>query len=190
MPWRAACCAVHRNIQIGLAEDAEEAEIFYAGDAAHYVYDFIAFFFEDLQIVAVEFDGQLAFYAADGFFHVVRDRLRKIPEDAGHFAQLGVHRGDQLVFIFVENGAPLVFGFQVHEIFGVEEASGVCAVVGAADLAGYFRDFGKGSEDVAGLIGDADAFGGAGAGGQGAADPDGAFIEVGEKFGADHAAES
>ena len=78
--------AVDRNIQIGLAEDAEEAEIFNAGDAAHYVDDFVAFFFEDLQIVAVEFYGQLAFYAADGFFHVVRDGLREIPEDAGHFA--------------------------------------------------------------------------------------------------------
>ncbi len=35
----------------------------------------------------------------------------------------------------------------------------------------------------------AQAFGGAGGGGEGAADPDGAFVEVGEELGADDAAE-
>ena len=88
-----------------------------------------------------------------------------------------------------KTGRHLFFRLEVHEIFGVEEAGGVCAVVGAADLAGYQGDFGKRGEDVAGLVGDADAFGGAGAGGQGAADPDGAFVEVGEEFGANHAAD-
>ncbi len=64
-----------------------------------------------------------------------------------------VHRGDQLVFIFVEDGAPFFFGLEVDEIFGVEEAGGVGAVVGAADLAGDDGDFGKGGEDDARLVG-------------------------------------
>ena len=90
---------------------------------------------------------------------------------------------------FVEDGTPLFFGFEVDEVFGVEEAGGIGAVVGASDLAGALRDFRERAEHDARLVGDADALVGAGAGSEGAADPDRAFIEVRQEFGADGAAE-
>ena len=49
---------------------------------------------------------------------------------------------------------------------------------------------GKDAEHDASLIHDAQAFGGASAGSEGAANPDGAFVEMGKKLGADNAAEA
>ena len=38
------------------------------------------FCFESFRSVAVDLDREFAFHAADGFFHVVGDRLREIPD--------------------------------------------------------------------------------------------------------------
>src|SRR5579862_4759491 len=89
----------------------------------------------------------------------------------------------------MKDGAPLLFGLQVDIVFGVKEASGVGAIVGASDLAGALRNLRKRAENNAGLIGDANAFVGAGAGSESAANPERAFIEVGKEFGANGAAE-
>ena len=99
-----------------------------------------------------------------------------------------VHGGDEVVLVLVEDGTPPIFGLEIDEVFGVEEAGGIGAVVGAAGLADDLGDFGKRGHDIARLVGEGDAFGGA-AGRQGAADPDGAFVKVGKEFGADEAAE-
>ena len=56
----------------------------------HDVDDLVASFFQQLQIIAVELYGQLAFDAADGFFHVVFDGLREIPDHAGNFVPVRV----------------------------------------------------------------------------------------------------
>ena len=53
----------------------------------------------------------------------------------------------------------------------------------------HLGDLGERSQNDAGLIHDADAFGGTGAGSERAANPDGAFVEMGKKFRADHPAE-
>ena len=60
-----------------------------------------------LQIVAIDLDGQLALDAADGFFHVVGDGLREIPERAGDLAERAIHGGDQRFLVLAEDGAPL-----------------------------------------------------------------------------------
>ena len=96
-----------------------------------------------------------------------------------------MHGGNQFVFVFVENGTPIFFRFEIDEVFGIEEAGSIGAVIGASDLAGALRNFGKRAQDDARLVHDADAFVGPGAGRKRAANPDCAFIEMRQKFGAD-----
>ena len=159
-------------------------------DLAHDGDDLVALFFQGPQIVAVDLDGELAFDAADGLFHVVGDGLGEVPDDAGDLFEFAIHGGDQLVLVLVEDGAPLLLGLEVDEVLGVEEAGGVGAVVGAAGLADDLGDLGKGGEDDARLVHDAQALGGAGGGSERAAHPDGAFVEVRQELGADDAAEA
>ena len=87
-----------------------------------------------------------------------------------------------------EDGAPVFLVLQVDEVLGIEEAGGVGAVVGAAYLADHLVDFGERGENDAGFVHDALAFVGSGAGREGGAGPDGAFVEVRQEFGADDAA--
>ncbi len=82
--------AVDGVVEIGLADDAEEAEVLHAADVAHDADDLVALFFEGLEVVAVELDGELAFDAGDGLFDVVGDGLGEAPEDAGGFVELAV----------------------------------------------------------------------------------------------------
>ena len=114
--------------------------------------------------------------------------MGEVPVDAGNLAESFVHGIDELLFR-VELGAPLGAVQKVDKEFCVVETAGVAAVVGAADLADDLLHFGVLREDGAGAFGDCDSGGGAGAGRQRASDPDRAFIEVREKFGADDSAE-
>ena len=51
-----------------------------------------------VQVGADDLDRVVSLDAGEGLHHVVADVLREIPGDAGElFAQLGVHRGDDLV---------------------------------------------------------------------------------------------
>ena len=63
--------AIHFEIQIRLAEHAEQSQILDAGNRPHHADDLIAFVFERFEIVAVNFHGERAFHAADGFFQIV-----------------------------------------------------------------------------------------------------------------------
>ena len=65
----------------------------------------------------------------------------KFQSAPGNLFQLTVHGGDQLLFVLVEHGPPLLLRLQIDEVFGVEEAGGVGAVVGTADLADHLRYF-------------------------------------------------
>ena len=156
---------------------------------AHDRDDLVGLVFQNFQIVAIDLGGEFAFDAADGFFHVVFNGLGESPEDAGNFVEFALHGGDEFFFIFVEDGTPFFFGFEIDEVFGIEKAGGIGSVVGTAHLAGALRNFGKRAEHDAGLVGDADAFVGAGAGGERAAHPESAFVEMRKKLGADRAAE-
>ena len=88
-----------------------------------------------------------------------------------------------------KTGRHLLLGLQVDEVFGVEEAGGVGAVVGTADLADDLVTSGKEASMTRAWFITRDAFGRAGAGRERAAHPDGAFVEMGQKLGADDAAE-
>ena len=112
----------------------------------------------------------------------------KFQIDAGNLFHLLVQGGDQQFLVLVELLPPLVVRLQIDEVLGIEEARGIGAVIRPAHLRDDFRDLGKPGEGEACLIHDADALAGSGAGGQRAARPDGAFVEVGKELGADHAA--
>ena len=75
--------AVDGEVQVGLADDAEDAQILDAFDRGHLRLDLFGLVLQRAQIVAVELDGQLALDAGDGLFHVVGDGLRVVPDDAG-----------------------------------------------------------------------------------------------------------
>ena len=181
--------AVHHQVQIGLAEDTKESQVFDALNSAHDIHHLVGLVFEQLQIVAIKFHGQLAFHAAHGLLHVVGDRLREIPDHARQLLEFAIHGADQFLFVLVKNRTPVLLLLQMNEVFGIEKAGGVGAVVGTAHLAGGVQHFGKRCQHHARLIGQPDAFGRPGAGRQRAAHPDIAFIEMRQELGADDAAE-
>ena len=109
--------------------------------------------------------------------------------DAGNFVEFALHGGDQFFFVLVKNGAPFFFRLEINEEFGVEETGVVRSVIGTAYLAGASRYFRKRAKYDSSLVGDADTFVRAGAGGKRAAYPERAFIQVRQKFRTDDAAE-
>ncbi len=182
--------AIDGDVEVGLAEHAEDSEIFDSVNLAHDPDNLVGLGFQNLQVGAVDFGGEFALNAADRLIHVVFNGLGESPQYAGNLVEFALHGGDEFFFILVEDGTPLFSGFEIDEEFGIEKAGVIGAVIGTADLAGALRNFGKRTEDDAGLVGDADAFVGAGAGGEGTADPESAFIKVRQELGADRAAES
>src|SRR5690242_10640963 len=84
---------------------------------------------------------------------------------------------------------PLLLGFEVYEILGIEEASRVRTVVGPSHLAGSHGHFGKRRQNDAGLIRDAYALGGSSARSQSSANPNCALVQVGQELRPDHTAE-
>ena len=181
--------AVHSDVQIGLAEHAKDSKIFNAFNPAHDADDLIALVFQHFQIVAIDLRGQRAFHSAHGLFHVVFDGLRKAPDDAGNFVQLAIHGGNQFVFVLVKHRPPLFFRLQVDEVFGIKEAGVIRSVIGTAHLAGALRHFGERAEHDSRLVRDPDTLVRPGAGRKRAAHPQCAFIEVGQEFRTDDAAE-
>src|SRR5262249_50444163 len=179
---------VDHQVEIRLADDAQQAEVLDAFDLAHRGDDRVAHAFESVKVIAVDLDGELAFDPADGFLHVVGDRLGEIPDDAGQLLQLVVHRRDQLLLVLVEQRPPLLLRLQVHEVLRIEEAGDVGSVVWASDLAHAARHLWKRREDESRLTHEAHAFGRPGARRKSPAHPDRAFVEMGQEFRSDDAA--
>src|SRR5208283_1273743 len=111
-----------------------------------------------------QLDCKLTLYSTDRLLHVVRDGLGESPFNARDLLNLSVQGCDEFLFVSMELLAPLLSGFKVDEVLGVEEARGVGAVIGPAHLRdnlSYFRESGEGK---ACLVHDPFAFIGAGAG--------------------------
>ena len=89
----------------------------------------------------------------------------------------------------MEDWTPLFFGLQIDEILGIKKAGGIGSVIGTPHLAGALRHLGKRAKHDSGLVRDADTLVRPSAGRKRAAHPKRAFIQVRQKFGADHAAE-
>ena len=65
----------HLARSYSLANDPEEAKVLYASYFAHERDNLIALRFEGLQIIAIDFNGEFAFDAANRLFDVVGDGL-------------------------------------------------------------------------------------------------------------------
>ena len=137
MPIARCGFAVHREFQVRLADDAKDAQSCNAIQRAHDVDHLVGLCFKRPQVLAIDFDRQFAFDAADRLLHVVGDGLREVPDHTWHLLQLAIHGADQLFLVLVKDRTPLIFRLEIDEILGVEEAGGVCAVVGTSYLANH-----------------------------------------------------
>ena len=167
----------------------KDSKVFDSLDAAHDADDLVALFFQKFQVIAVDLGGQLAFHSTDGLFHVVFDGLREAPDDAGNLVELAIHGGDQFVLVLVKDGPPLFFRLEINEVFGIEEAGCIRAVIRTPRLTGALRDLGKRAKHDSGLVRYPDPLVRSGAGRERATHPECTFIQVGQKFGTDDAAE-
>ncbi len=57
----------------------------------------------------------------------------------GNFSSSLIHGVDERFLILVEDGTPLLLGLKIDEVFGIEEARRIGAIVGAAGLAHHLR---------------------------------------------------
>ena len=187
-----ACCSLPVNhvIQVGLAKDAENAEVLDSPNFAHNGLDLVALLLQQLQIIPVKLDRKFAFDAADRLLHVVGDWLGKVPRHPRHLLQLVIHGADQLVFVLVEGAPPFIFGKQINKIFGVEKTCGIGAVVGPSHLADHVGNLGKSGQNDASLVHQSNTGGRAGAGSQRAANPDCSFTKMGQELRPDHSAQT
>src|ERR1700722_713352 len=125
---------VHGKCQVGLADYPEQPQIFDPADIAPDADNFVALRLKCLQIVAINLDGQLAFYATYCFFHVVGDGLGEVPDDSRDLFQFLIHGCNEILLILVEGRSPLVFGFQTDVVLCIEKSGCVGAVVRTANL--------------------------------------------------------
>ena len=84
---------------------------------------------------------------------------------------------------------PFFFRFQIDEVFGIEKAGRIRAVIRPPRLTGALRDLGERAKNDPRLIRHPDPFVRPGAGRKRAPHPERAFIQVGQEFGTDDAAE-
>src|ERR1017187_7306192 len=182
--------AIDHDVNVGLTEHPEQPEIGNPGDRPHYGHDLFAFLLQIFQVGAEDLHGKFTFNAADGFFHVVGDGLGESPGHAGNLLDFVVHGLDQQFLAATELRTPFTARLEIDEVLGVEEAGGVGAVIGAADLRYHFRHFRKAGENNARLVHHFAAGSGTCTGGQGAASPDRTLIEMGKELRANHSRES
>ena len=89
----------------------------------------------------------------------------------------------------MKDGPPLLFRLQIHEVFRIEKACRVGAVIGAADLRNDLRNFRERGKYDPRIVRDSHAFGWSGARGKSAARPNRALVQMGQKFRTNHTAE-
>ena len=67
------------NVQIRLADHAKEPKVLYPANLLHHAYNLVALSFEFPEVRSEDFDREFALHAANGLFHVVRNRLGEVP---------------------------------------------------------------------------------------------------------------
>ena len=151
-------CAVYFEIQVGLAQNPKDSQIFNSFDLAHNGDNLIGLLLENVQVIAVDFCGQFALYPTDRLFHVVFYWLRKNPDDTGNFVQFATHGGDQFVLVLTKDRPPLLLRLEVNKVFGIEKTRRIRSVIRAPDLAGALEHLGKGTKHGARLVCHPDSF--------------------------------
>ena len=126
---------VDLEVDVRLAENSKDPEVLDSLDLAHYLHDLVGLILKNLQVVAINLRGELAFYTADSLLHVVFNGLRKAPVDAWNFLQFAIHGSDQSVLFLMEHGPPLLLWLQINEVFGIEKTGRIGPVVRPPHLA-------------------------------------------------------
>src|SRR5208283_547023 len=162
----------------------------HAWDARHDLSYFFALLLKRLQVIPENLEGERTLSAGEGFADVVFDRLRKVPDRSrASFFELAVHGGDQFFLVLTKYRPPLVVWLQVNEIFCVAESPGVGSVIGPANLRYHGFHFRERREDIAGAGCEPLALRKTRAVREGAARPDGAFVQMRQKLRTNHSAE-
>ena len=164
-----------------LSQRTQHRQIDHARDLCHHVADLVGGTFQHLQIGAVELHRVLALHAGGCLLDVVLDVLREVEVHTRELVCEPVHHllGQRLL---ADLARPFVGRFQRHEEFGVKEAGGVGAVIGAAVLGDHGDRLGEAAHHRAHAIDVAVAFLQRNRGRQSGADPEVAFFQLGQEF--------
>jgi hypothetical protein len=101
---------VHDEIEVGLTDDAKDAEVLDSPNALHNAKNLLGFGLKDSQVITVDLRGKLPLDPARRFFHVVLNGLGEVPDRARDLFELAIHGGNESLFILVKDGAPLTLG--------------------------------------------------------------------------------
>jgi hypothetical protein len=107
----------------------------------------------------------------------------------GILLQFAVHGRDQPLLVWWKTGRHFSLGKRSTKYSVLKKPVVSVPSSGRPTLVDHLRDFGKGAENLASPLRDARALGGSGAGRQGAAHPDRAFVKMRQELRSDHAAE-
>src|SRR5579872_4418706 len=178
--------AIDVDKETRLSELANHGEIGESGDASESVLDLDGLVLKDVQVVAVDFDGERTFQAGEGLVDRIFGRLRVVENDPGEGRELFVDRVDQFFFIAEISVPNVVFVRLKPDVeLAVEEAGGIGAVVGAAKFRADDRDLRIRHQNVADLRGNLTGFFERNCVGHRRANPESAFIEVRHELSAD-----
>ena len=143
--------AVHRDIQVRLAQDPEDAEIGDSPDPVHDPQDLRGDPFQGRQVAADNLDRVGALDARQALFNIVLDVLREVE---GYTRELVrepcLQLGDQPLLRHARG--PLLHRLQRREELGVAEPRRVAAVVRPAMLRDDRDDFGAAAQDLADAV--------------------------------------
>ena len=133
IPKRAACLAVDGQVEIRLAEIAQELDVMHARNVRHDGGDFFALLLESLQVVPENLERQRTLGAGHRFSDVVFDGLGEVPDRARDiFPAARFMAAISSSLFLMKYRPPLVVRLQIDEILGVAESAGVGSVVGPA----------------------------------------------------------
>src|SRR5208283_1696431 len=144
--------AIYNDLYLGLAQQQIGAHIRGSRHGFDDADNLIRQALQLVRVVAEQFNGQFALHAGDRFVDVVLDVLAELGVDAGYLLEFSVHRLAQRV-----PGAgrgPLLARLQAHAVFGDVPTVDIGAVIGTAQLADHIPDLGKGSQNLAHMLGD------------------------------------
>ncbi len=174
---------VHCQIEGGLAQFLEDADVGHALHLLQLRLHFLGLGLQRGQIVAEDLHRVLALDAGQGLVDVVLDVLREVDVDAGNAVEVFLQAIDHV--LAVDGVAELRRRLEVDPVFLVVDASGVGAVVGAADLPRHRAHLRLTGDLLANFIGDARRVGKIHRVRQGHADPQIVFLQRRQEAGAE-----
>ena len=140
------------KFKLGWPRDAKDSKVFDSLNPSHDTHNLIGLILERLQVVTVDLRGELTLNATDSLFHVVLDGLGESPDYAGNLLQFPVHGCDEFFFVLVKARDAIVPSASADEVFGVEKAGRIRAVIRTPRLTGAFGSLRKRAKHYSGLV--------------------------------------